>query len=350
MTDEPMKVVLPAEPASNRPNSQGPGPVRRFLRGLVRLLLALLIIGGVAAAGYYVFQQLQRSLGTQDSRLDVQSQQLEAVQTQLEARTAELEAVQATITGLDARLAGNLGELETAVQGSTAAQDETLAALTRQMAAAAAAAQAMDTANAGLSEGQATLQADISGLRGTAEAQSDEIAALQGGLEAAQTNEAALAETVDAFREELRGADPAALRQAVLVFRLWELVARARLRLVENNLGLAEDDVKLSLEALALLSAGGQQGLVERLGPIEERLLMAQENLPDAPLPAANDLDLAWQDLDEILGVLLVSQTEGTPEAEVTPEPEVTAEPGATPEPTVIPELEVTPEPSATPA
>lgn len=323
MTDEPMKVMMPSEPPPSQPANPGPGPVRRFFGALARLLLLMLLVGGVAAAGYYLWQELQRSSGSANARLNDQAAQIDALSVQLETQEGEVAAARATLTGLDAQLAGNLDELQTAAQSIDEAQNESLGTLASEVATLSAAAGTVDASLAALGDRQETLQIEARGLDEALSGQNATAVAMLNNLSGLATRQGAVVQTVTDFEAELVRADPAALRQAMQVFRLWQLVARARLRLVENNLGLAADDVNLSLGALAALSENSAGRQAEALGRIEERLLAVQENLPDAPLPAANDLDLVWQDLDGLLNSLLEEQiaAQGTPTPEGTDAP-----------------------------
>ncbi len=297
MTEEQINVTQSGQ--------QKPGFFRRFLKALVKTVLALVIIAALAAAGWFIYEELTRSFDVVSGRVDRQVEQASSLQEQLDAQAEQLEAVRSTVSGLDEGLAGNLAELQVVVGDNKSQQDENLAGLTDQVAGLTTGAQSMNESIALLSEGQAVLQQDVIGLSSDLDAQGGEFDKLLGEFKVVQENESALTDNVAAFEAELTLADPAALRQAVLVFRLWEMVARARLRLVEHNLGLAADDVQLSLAALSVVKAGSPEEMIEPLQQVEERLLMAADNLPDTPATAANDLDIAWQDLDAILSAIL---------------------------------------------
>ena len=297
MTEEQINVTQSGQ--------QKPGFFRRFLKALVKTVLALVIIAALAAAGWFIYEELTRSFDVVSGRVDRQVEQASSLQEQLDAQAEQLEAVRSTVSGLDEGLAGNLAELQVVVGDNKSQQDENLAGLTDQVAGLTTGAQSMNESIALLSEGQAVLQQDVIGLSSDLDAQGGEFDKLLGEFKVVQENESALTDNVAAFEAELALADPAALRQAVLVFRLWEMVARARLRLVEHNLGLAADDVQLSLAALSVVKAGSPEEMIEPLQQVEERLLMAADNLPDTPATAANDLDIAWQDLDAILSAIL---------------------------------------------
>ena len=96
--------------------------------------------------------------------------------------------------------------------------------------------------------------------------------------------------------EELAG-----WRRAVALFRAWEMIGRARLRLLENNLGLAATDIELAIVALDDLIEGESDQPSEDLIPIRERLVLAGVSLPDQPAATARDLETAWEALDAIV-------------------------------------------------
>ncbi len=268
-------------------------------------MLALVIIAALAAAGWFIYQELTRSFDVVSGRVDRQAEQTAGLQEQLDAQADQLDAVRTTVSGLDEGLAGNLAELQIVVGDNKSQQDENFSTLTDQVAGLTTGAESMNESIVLLSEGQAVLQQDVIGLSSDLDAQGGEFDKLLGEFKLLQENESTLADSVAAFEAELTLADPAALRQAVLVFRLWEMVTRARLRLVEHNLGLAADDVQLGLAALSIVKAGSPEEMIEPLQQVEERLMMAADNLPDTPETAANDLDIAWQKLDAILNTIL---------------------------------------------
>lgn len=90
--------------------------------------------------------------------------------------------------------------------------------------------------------------------------------------------------------------DLAELQEAVVLFRVWEAISRARFHLAEGNAGLASDDVALALATAQTLP--DQTGL----DTLRLRLSLSQANLPDDPASATQDLLLAWDEIDRLLG------------------------------------------------
>ncbi len=146
---------------------------------------------------------------------------------------------------------------------------------------------------------------------------------------------------VDSRLQTLEGAD--AQRNESLVeltyqsdlLRAMELLSRARLFLYQSNFGLARLDVQAARDVLAEMQStvpdSKQQDLTEALF----RLDLALKNLPDFPVAASDDLNIAWQ-------VLM----DGYPvPATQTPTPL----PTTTIEETAVPTLDVTATPTAIP-
>ena len=127
------------------------------------------------------------------------------------------------------------------------------------------------------------------------------------------------------------------LKFQVMTLRAMELLSRARLYLSQSNFGVARQDVAAAREIIAKMNT---VALVERLPALNavlDRLDLTLGNLPDFPVIAANDLEIAWQ--------LLL---QGLP-ADLPPTPTLTPEPPtATPQHTQTPIPLLTPEPEAT--
>lgn len=114
------------------------------------------------------------------------------------------------------------------------------------------------------------------------------------------------------------------LKHEVMFTRVLDVLARARLYLAQSNFGLAKADVQTARDLLAELNAEKNDAIFTQA---ISRLDLALGNLPDFPVVASGDLEIAWQ-------ILMSGDVPPTP----TPVP-----PTATPEPT----LEITP--TATP-
>ncbi len=258
------------------PVKQGPGwgqRLGRFLWFLVRLVVTLLIVGALGA-GLYLGLPLvyQRYILPVQQNTD-QLNQLRDQQTQNEQALADLQVqvnAQATAQSEQAQAFTALDERVAQADGQIAAHTDALATLTAQQQALAA----QDTA------AQAELQ-----------------------------------------------------RQVDLMKAL-ELLSRARLYLYQSNFGLARSDVQSARDLLAPLTRSAPEPLAVDVNAVILRRDLVLSNLPDFPVAAADDLDVAWQIL---LGGIptpqptLINTPSATAAATTTPAPEVTATATTTP-------------------
>jgi hypothetical protein len=135
----------------------------------------------------------------------------------------------------------------------------------------------------------------------------------------------------------------AELERQINLLKSMELLSRARLSMYQSNFGLARQDVQLARDLLAGIPPGAPESLAEELGAVIFRLDMTLSNLPDFPVAASDDLDIAWQ-------ILLAGMPEGTPTVTLTPTPAGSASvtPSAV-DMTITPTPPATVRPSATP-
>jgi len=119
------------------------------------------------------------------------------------------------------------------------------------------------------------------------------------------------------------------LKREVMLTRILDMLARARLYLAQSNFGLAKEDVQSARDLLAELNSGSNSDVRTQA---TTRLDQALKNLPEFPVVASGDLEIAWQ-------ILITGKTVATP----TPEPTSTALP------TAVSTLQVTATPTATP-
>ncbi len=280
---------------------QRPGFLTRLLRAFVKTTLTLIILVVLAVAGWFGFKELRRSFDILNGQIDRQAAQLIQLQGQLNDQAGQLEVLQQANGRLEAQLADG----QEALQSDLDRQDEMLREQSSQIEGLVAADQTFTQTISLLNAGQIAMQQDVVSLGSELDAFGGDFDQLLGEMTTVRANETALSEEVAAFAAELTAADPAALRQTVFVFRVWELVTRARLRLAEQNFGLAAADIDLAQIALSDLLAASAEPLVEPLQQVEQRVLLAAENLATAPETTVSDLDIAWQELDAILAALL---------------------------------------------
>ena len=206
----------------------------------------------------------------------------------------------------------------------------------------------LDSQQAVLSTGEAR----FAGLAATQEAEQEARLALESqGEDQAEDLEAVRAD-IEALsqRFEDEQAPVAVLRRELVVVRAMEMLTRSRLLLVQNNLGLAQEDLQSARELLADLRTRVPAHQIEYLDRVTSRLDLALGNLPDAPVLAAEDVEIAWQ--------LLRSGLPGEPTLEVISTAGATAETelseaeigeGGTPAPagTATPTPVITPTPTS---
>ena len=111
-----------------------------------------------------------------------------------------------------------------------------------------------------------------------------------------------------------------ALKHEVMMTRVFDMLARARLYLAQSNFGLAKEDVQSARDLLADLQAESND---EVLAQVITRLDVALGNLPAFPVVASGDLEIAWQIL--MTGEVTVTSTP-EPAPTNTPAPEPTLE------------------------
>ena len=232
-----------------------------FFRALLRLILIVLIIGGVGAAIYYgaplINERFVAPVEQNAARVRELETEVASLQTQLTEIKNQLAEVNGQLSNQSNETGERLDDLEQSLEAHTASLKK-------------------------LDEMQVMLEDRLR-----------------------QTNDQTLL----------------ALDREVKLTRALDVLARARLYLAQSNFGLAKEDVQSARDLLADLEAGAQD---EALVQAVERLDRALGNLPDFPVVASGDLEIAWQ-------ILLT----GEPVAADTPVPTLTtttATPEATPE------------------
>ena len=115
-----------------------------------------------------------------------------------------------------------------------------------------------------------------------------------------------------------------ALKKEVMLTRILDMLARARLYLGQSNFGLAKEDVQAAHGLLIEIQAESND---EVLAQVISRLDLALGNLPAFPVVASGDLEIAWQIL--ITGEAIATATP-EPIFTDTPSPEPTLETTAT--------------------
>lgn len=303
----------------SEPQPSDPSGLSRFLRFLGRLVLAFLklipvfiIVAALAAAAWLGFQELNRSFGVVNERIDFYDEQIDQVRSEITTVSSDLSEQKSQARALETEAAQLDSRLST-LDGDLARQSEFLAALEEEVAALETSAGANADDITALGEGLNTLQGDVTANSSQIDDLGGQIDGLGVELNTArdeiESNAAALAQ-----KEEIVGQ----LSKTLTLFRVWETVARARLHLVDQNIGLAQADVETAQAILAQMATGEDDELAEPLDQIQNRLDLAATALSDDPEAAIRDLNTAWEALDATLTALLeeVSAAELTPEGE----------------------------------
>jgi hypothetical protein len=278
----------------------------RFMWALVKVVLVLAVIAALGFGGYLGIRELGNAY------LDLSAESVETaarvellrsdVNTLMENDTSgrrESNAFQNDLTALDGRVSAVEREMTADLERQTAQLAVLEARLDEMVEAGVVISENVALLNGGI----AALQTDIVGfgsdldsLGGEVDGLQSEVAGLDGETVALQASlEDPLAATEDV----------AELRQILVLFRVWELVARARLRLVEGNPGLALADVQAAQGALSAVIEASSEEMAAVLTPVQQRLDLAAASLPNDPITAARDLETAWEALDGLLSELL---------------------------------------------
>lgn len=129
--------------------------------------------------------------------------------------------------------------------------------------------------------------------------QLDEINARVGALEDSVEAHTASIEKLEAMQatletqlQENNDAVLLELKHEVMFARALDVLARGRLYLAQSNFGLAKLDVQTARDLLEELQAEKED---EVLAKAIERLDLSLGNLPDFPVIASGDLEIAWQ-------------------------------------------------------
>ena len=140
-----------------------------------------------------------------------------------------------------------------------------------------------------------TMEAEIETLQTQLDEMNSRVSALEGSVEAHTASIEKLEEmqtSLEAQLSENQDAVLLELKQEIMFTRVLDVLARARLYLAQSNFGLAKADVQTARDLLAELNAEKKD---EVLTKAIERIDLALGNLPDFPVVASGDLEIAWQ-------------------------------------------------------
>lgn len=185
------------------------------------------------------------------------------------------------------------------------------------------------------------MEAEIASLQTQLEEMNSRVTALETSVEAHTQSIQTLEEMQAMLETQMRTSDEAILlelKHEVMRARALDILARGRLYLAQSNFGLAKTDVQTARDLLTELHAETDDEVMEQA---LNRLDMSLANLPDFPVIASGDLEIAWQ----ILTSGNVPPAPTPTAVEVTPTPTASVLETATASPFPSPTLEATPTP-----
>ncbi|MCQ3938400.1 MAG: hypothetical protein DPW18_15330 [Chloroflexi bacterium] len=158
------------------------------------------------------------------------------------------------------------------------------------------------------------MEAEIASLQSQLDEMKERVELLETSVEAHTLSIQRLEEMQAALETQMLTSDDAILRelrQEVRLARALDTLARGRLYLAQSNFGLARADVQLARDLLAEALAETNDNI---LAQAIARLDAALRNLPDFPVIASGDLEIAWQ-------ILVSGNAPVSPTATPTPTP-----------------------------
>lgn len=263
------------ENTSMREDRGRPTFAKRFFRVFTRVLLVIIFGMLLGTAAYYGIPALYRDW---IQPVQTNSQQIISLEQELSALKEQLQTQESGSAAAFADLEGRLSE-----------QREAIAELQAQSESARV---SIDEINTSL-EDLESLSGRVDTFESTQSQLQDQLGQLERSLE-----------DVDSPVKQLN-------RQYQLL-RVMELITRARFWMIENNLGLAAEDVTNARQILVVVLEEATEQ--EDLLPIIERIDQVLLELSDKPVIAADDLEIVWK--------LLIQATEPQPGKVIQPEEE----------------------------
>lgn len=223
----------------------------RAIWNIFRLLIVLVIIGGVVIAVYlgtpFLYEKIIRPVETNTERLTEIEDRLISDTDQLANQVSEMQSRLADIETRQTRNAQTIAEMQGYIEAldiAVAAHDQNIQLLL-------------------------AIQDQV-----------DELVIVSSLHESLLIGEGSI------FAE---------LQRQVALSRSTELLSRARLYLSQSNFGIARQDVEAARDLLVSLQPEMPADKAGVLRDVIARLDMALGNLPDFPVIAANDVNIAWQ-------------------------------------------------------
>jgi predicted RNase H-like nuclease (RuvC/YqgF family) len=246
-------MTLTSKPPAPTLGDRGATFAARAARLLLRLLFILLAGIGLGLGVYLGIPALYRRY---IEPVQVNTDRIVELEDALAFYQEELHADRADLNG---RLAQ--------IEGQLASQAESLAAIQADLAADETRLDALGS-----------LPRRIQALEADVEDTGSRLAAL----------EADLADAASPTRR---------LERRLEMIRALEALTRARLWLIQDNLGLASGDIQFAIDILTRVAEEAPEVEAEGIASVIDRLNQAVDDLPDSPVVASDDLEIAWREL-----------------------------------------------------
>lgn len=269
----------------------------RFWKFVLRLILAV-VLGLALGAGLYwggvtVFERVVRAIQDNSQGIEALEVRLQLVEDQMEQQNSDQRTRLQALEVSGDRQRADMDDLQGQIEALTAAQDALLedAVVELQRMLDAAAADQDDLQNE-----LAAITADLEGLR-------SEIDDLAGDLDSQQAENDAFSQKLADSEErmaliEAQWDEELAQISEILLqiqkFKAIELLTRSRYHLVQNNLGLAGQDIQSAYDLLSPLQDEIPEAQADQFAEILIHLESALAYLPQQPVAAADDVDSAW--------------------------------------------------------
>jgi len=283
-----------------------------FLKGLFKLIIAILmglLIGGAFfIAGSYIYQQAvipsqnnTAALQTMQNTFNEQLQQLKDKNSQLDERITTLEISQTDQTNQMDEMQITLEQNQTNLETLLTSQGDVDEQVTR-----------IEDTLLKISK----MQYDL-------------------GEENETLNQRIVEVETQDSSEMLKP-----LQLEIELLKVMQQLNRGRLLIFQENYGLAKEEITLSIQSLEAIKDLVDPNQLEIINTWQERLELINDNLPEQPNLADEDLEVLWQSIaagfpQETLTVeeTAVSDEENLKEATAAPETTETPEPTPTPKP-----------------
>ena len=312
------------------PNIQ-PQPVgwfTRLMKIIIRLFFAL-VIGLALGAGIYfgvnaLFSNIIQSIQVNSQQIDGLETRLQLAEDQQVQRnstiTTRLQAVEISNDQQKASFDELQGRIDT-LEADQAALLETATSELGKILDKAAKDQADMLAELG------NLNADLKSLHSELNTLGRDFDSLQAEIDTLNKAGASGEERLQLMETEWAKqlSVLTAMDHQLQLFKAIELLTRSRYYLVQNNLGLAGQEIQTTYELLLQIEADIPDYQAATYSEILTELESAQANLPEKPVAAADHVDSAWnmlmQGLPDMPQDEAVSEPNPTPTAEATPTP-----------------------------